>query len=1142
MTLAVVSPDPLSTERIAAELYRERSASDPRNAVQAMISRLRRGLGRSAGSIETTTNGYQLVDATLDVDRAEQLLSASIAEPDPAIAADLLEQAVQLWHGPTLDGLSGELIDAERQRIDGLRADAEDAVLERRLNRGIDQSLVGTLEMAVREQPFREKRWELLMLALYRDSRQAEALRAFQRARSLLSNHLGLEPGPALTRLEQKILSHDPVLDEVLPTGGEHIGAAPGVHSDSGPPADPLPRGTVSVLMCDVVGSVGRWEAAPNDTARDIEQLHRIWEAVTGAHGGRLVKSTGDGVLSVFTTAGSAVLAAADGLRRQPDGTLEVKVAVNTGPLEPIDGGDYRGPTVNRCARLLDLAHGGQILVSGTAADLAVVELGAIADRQLATAPHTERPAAEEARPTLRNLGVHRLRDVPEPIAIWQVEGSGLPMNFPPLDAGAAIPLPRLRNELYGRVALQAEIQERIDDEKLVTLLGPGGIGKTTLAVAVAWEVAGARPLRFVDLARITDPSAVAQRLADAIVDSDHDDERDPIDRIVDRLRLNTDLVVIDNAEHVLDAVAGTVDQVLANEVKASFLVTSRQPLGLADEFIVGIPPLELPTDGDDLGATGRSPSVQLFIERARTARSDFEVPSGRLPVVAHICRRLDGVPLAIELAAGRASLLSVDDIAAMLDDQLRLLRQVRSNRDRRHRSLEAVVSWSLDQLSPDAREVFDRLSVMAGSFGLGAAEALLQRCDLGSIDVLDVLDELHGASLLTVEPEGSRFRMLEPIRQTASAELVDRGVDVDTHRAHARWLTDLVHDAHYRRDESRIEAYALVDENADQLLAAVAWIADAEQSDLAAAIGFESSWWFLTRNPRAGERLLSRLLAIVDRSEDPLGWAKVVIGLGIASAAHPWSDVAHIAQDALSELDRADHPDRGIARLAAAFAIVDQDDPNRPIAYLEEADRLTPSDDRWATALIDMTTMTMSSLLLLLDASLVDPEPMIDRGRRAIATLRDLGETWALGATMAELGRLLQSMHRLDEAEACYLEALELFAGSDYHGSHYVHSELGRLASLRGEHDLAGRHHTEAKRLAEIDGSPGCLAMALAGMGDAAERAGDAPVALDLYREATELSQEATLIEHGHQSWIDAIERLEAVVGDLDPGPSTAV
>ena len=427
-------------------------------------------------------------------------------------------------------------------------------------------------------------------------------------------------------------------------------------------------------------------------------------------------------------------------------------------------------------------------------------------------------------------------------MAIWQVEADGLRSSFPPLESSTTIPVPRLRTTLLGRAELQADIQRLVADERLVTLLGPGGIGKTSLAVAVAWEVGGSRPLRFVDLARLSDPAAVGQRLAEGIVSSDHDEQRDPIDRIIDRLRVSTDLVVIDNAEHVLDSVAAAVDRVLAHEIKGSFLITSRQPLGLAEEFIVGVPPLDLPDGGDDLGATGRAPSVQLFLERARAARPDFELPSGRLPVVAHICRRLDGLPLAIELAAGRASLLALDDIAAMLDDQLRLLRQVRSARDRRHRSLEAVVGWSVDQLSPDARELFDRLSVMAGGFGLDAAEALLHQCDLDSIDPLESLDELHGASLLAVEPAGSRFRMLEPIRQFAAAELADRGLEADTRRAHAQWVTALFTDAHRLRDRPRTAAFERLDAAADQLIAAVTWIAESGARDLAGQIAFPLS------------------------------------------------------------------------------------------------------------------------------------------------------------------------------------------------------------------------------------------------------------------------------------------------------------
>ena len=263
-----------------------------------------------------------------------------------------------------------------------------------------------------------------------------------------------------------------------------------------------------------------------------------------------------------------------------------------------------------------------------------------------------------------------------------------------------------------------------------------------------------------------------------------------------------------------------------------------------------------------------------------------------------------------------------------------------------------------------------------------------------------------------------------------------------------------------------------------------------------------------------------------------------MVLGLGIATAAHPGSAVADDVQAALDEFDRVDHPDRGLARLAAAFAMTAGDDPVQPMRYLDEADTLVSSDDRWARALVDMAMMTMQSLVLLLSGELTDPEPVVDRGRRAVATLRDLDETWALGATLGELGKLFQTLGRLDEAEACYTESLDLFGGADYHGSHYVYSELGRLATKKGEHALAERYHQEAQKIAELDGNEGCMAMTFAGMGDAAEAAGDPERALDLYRRATELSEQASLIEHGHESWRAAIDRLEVLLaGDRTDG-----
>lgn len=1127
-TLAVVAPESLSTERLAAELYRERGTSDPRNAVQAMVSRLRRALGRSAGSVETTANGYRLVEVTVDLDEAEQFLREALSAPDLSEAAARLDEAKALWRGPTLEGLEGELVEAERLRIDGLRHDAEDAVLERRVNAGgnpdPDPDLVHDLEAAVRHQPLREQRWALLMLVLYRAGRQADALRAFQRARGLLADGLGLEPGPTLTSLERRILDQDPTLTG--PAADQPTPHAP--WASPGPPdpatvADPtmapdpaaLPSGTLSVLLCDVEGSVGRWEADPADTGAEIEQLHQVWAEAVEAEAGTVVKSTGDGILAVFETADRAVGAAAGAMAQQVGSALKVRAAIHTGTLEPI-GDDYRGPVINRCARILDLVHGGQIVVSGPTADLARGPLAGRAD-------HDDPPPI-----SLRDLGSHWLRDVPEPMALWQVTGPGLAASFPPLPSRDQTSLPRLRGRLLGRDPLVERVSRLVGDQPLVTLLGPGGIGKTSTALAVGWEVLGGRPVSFVDLARVDDPSVVAEHLAEAVVPGGDDDPRPPTDQLAARLATSTELVIIDNAEHLLDPVAEVVDTVLATRLKGSFLVTSRQPLGVADEVVVGVPPLAVPADGDDLQATGRSPAVELFIDRARTLQPQFSVADGLLPVVAHICRRLDGIPLAIELAAGRATLLSIDDIAARLDDQLRLLRQTHSQRQRRHRSLEVVVRWSVDQLSPEARETFDRLSVMAGSFGLAGVEELLARCGQVDIDGLEAIDELRHASLIMVEPGGSRFRMLEPIRQFAAAELAQRQLEAETRQAHVTWITALAADSHARRDPSRAEAHALLDAESDQVLAALSWLADAAQPDpvMIGALAYPVGWWFLTRDSRAGERILGRLTDRVDQTQHPLAWAQVILGLGMATAAHPESPVTGHSLDAVAIFDHHNHPDRGLVRLAAIFAQTDGNDLGRPARLLDEADRLVPSDDRFGRALIDLTMTILRSVAAAGQAGLDDATEAVARGQRAIATFRELGETWALGSTLGELGRLHQRLGQLEEAEACYLQSLELFDGDDNHASHYVLTELARLAADRGQHEQARRLNAEAMRVAELHMTDGCMALTLAGMAYAADARGDTSEAVELYRQAVDLVPE-TMLELGRSDWVDALARL---------------
>lgn len=1053
--LAVVAPTGLSTPRLAAELYTDRETADPRNAVQAVVSRLRRALGRSAGCVETTSNGYRLVDVSLDVDQAEELLRRAAAEPDPIAAGAVLAEADALWRGPTLDGLGpAAALDAERLRIDGLRADAVDAVAARALDAGAATSeLVAGLEAATRAEPLRERRWELLMTALYRQGRQAEALRAYQQARRHLSDELGLSPGPALVDLERRILIQDPALA--------------GAGGDPDPVAQP--QGVLSLVL-----------VAGEEPA-------------------------------VFAEPAQALAAAVDTAR-----ATGARAAVHTGLLRPVadgDGGDRRNPVADLARRLLDVAHDGQVLASSATADLARPDLAAGIE--------------------LRDLGLHWLADAAEPVAVWQVSGPGLRTVFPPLRTTGPASLPRLRSPLLGRELLVAEVVDLVGRHPLVSLVGPGGIGKTSLSLAAGWAVAGGRPVVFVDLATTTDPAAVANRLAQEVAPADIDDARSPERRLADHLRISTDLVVVDNAEHVLDAVAAVLEPVLADELKGSLLVTSRQPLGLAGEAIVGIPPLALPDQDADLSATGESPSVQLFLARARAARHDVAVPPGLLPVVAHICRRLDGIPLAIELAAGRASLLSVEDIAARVDDQLRLLRQVRSSRERRHRSLEAVVGWSVDQLTPPARQLFARLAVMSGEFDLVGAEALVERCGLGSIDVLECLDELHDASLLAVSGAGgagtARFRMLEPIRQLAEAELTAAGLMAETRRAHARWLIGIVSDAHSRRDDSRPAAFAAVDRYGSQLRAAIAWIAETAQLDLAEEIALGAAWWFLLNDARAGRDLMTTLMGLADREREPRRWAVLVLARAMAKVDHSDRAIAGPVLQAVQVLDDHDHPDADVARVVAAFTQLAGTDLSIPYQLLQEADALTQGGGTWSRAVVDMAIMILDGIRYGLEPTAADPALALARGHRAAQAFRAMGEHWALGVTMSELGRLHQQLGDDERAEVCYLEAVDLLDGGEHHVIHFLYSCLGRLATGRGDHERALTYHRQALAIAEVDANPGCIAVTQAGLAHAAEARGDRIEARDRYRLALARTDDLSIFEYGQGEWRAALARLEA-------------
>ena len=462
-----------------------------------------------------------------------------------------------------------------------------------------------------------------------------------------------------------------------------------------------LPAGQVTFLFSDIEGSTKRWErdAEGMRVALDVHRRHTV--RAIAEHDGALVKDTGDGAFAAFASARSAVLAAVDLQRRLADARwpddvpLRVRIGIHTGPGMPGDG-DYHGRAVNRCARVMGAAHGGQVLVTEeTAAEVAEVDGIALAD-----------------------LGLHRLPDFSRPARLHQVLHQDLPAHFPPLRTldGSPNNLPEQAASLVGRREELAELRSALTESRLVTLTGAGGVGKTRLAVQLGAEVLHEHPdgVWLVELGMVQTLEHVERAVAAALRVPDRPG-RTTIEALIEFVASRKLLVIIDNCEHVLEPISAVAARLLdARDVRV--VATSREPLAVTGERVFAVPPLSV--DGGD--------AMRLFIERATAASRDFDGDSVDADVVGSICRRLDGLPLAIELAAARVRVMSVREIDRRLDDRFRLLTGGSRTALPRQRTLEATVAWSHDLLPGAERILFARLAAFASPFRIDDAEAVV--------------------------------------------------------------------------------------------------------------------------------------------------------------------------------------------------------------------------------------------------------------------------------------------------------------------------------------------------------------------------------------------------------------------------------
>jgi predicted ATPase len=560
----------------------------------------------------------------------------------------------------------------------------------------------------------------------------------------------------------------------------------------------------VTFLFTDIEGSTRRWEADADGMRSALAAHDKVLRSAIEAQDGFLFSHTGDGVAAAFASPMSAVDAAIDAQREVQ---LPVRMGIATGEAELRDG-DYFGTVLNRAARVMAAGHGGQILMADSTAGL----LSGV---------------------DLVSLGPRRLRDLPNPITVFQLQAPGLQTDFPPLRTLDSSPgnLRPAVTSLVGRDDEVAEIVAAVRSRRLVTLTGVGGVGKTRLATEVAVQLVDEfrDGVWVFELAAVSDPAAVPDAVA-AVLGITQQPGKTVTESVSGALEGRLRLLLFDNCEHVLNVAADLIEAILAASGTVRIVATSREGLGIADEQLWPVPSLDVDA------------AVSLFVERARSVAPRFSLD--REDAVAEICRRLDGIPLAVELAASRMSSMTADEIHDRLDNRFKLLVGSRRGLER-HQTLRHAVAWSYELLEDPEKVLLERSSVFAGGFDLESACAVAGSDDVDDYAVLDLLDTLVRKSLAVADRSSGRTRysMLETIRQFAEEQLATRGEADVVRTAHSRHFARRLADTMERWDSPRQrEAYIWFSAELANLRSAFRWAADRNDLDAAATIAVNAT------------------------------------------------------------------------------------------------------------------------------------------------------------------------------------------------------------------------------------------------------------------------------------------------------------
>jgi predicted ATPase/class 3 adenylate cyclase len=787
--------------------------------------------------------------------------------------------------------------------------------------------------------------------------------------------------------------------------------------------------GILTFLFTDLESSTLLWDRYP-DLMQVVSARHDnvLRRALEDNHG-RVVKTTGDGFHVVFESPADGVAAALAGQEAieveewPPEiGTLKVRMGLHSGESKARDS-DFYGTELNRAARVMGIAHGGQVLISGAAAGLL---RGRLPDGA-----------------ALIDLGLHRLKGLSDPERVYQLTHPTLKTDFPPLQSSISNShnLPTQLTSFIGRAMELQEVKRLLESNRLLTLLGPGGTGKTRLMLQTASDLVEQFPdgVWLVELAPHTSQELVVEKTADVLGVRGQPD-RSLLDSLVIYLRHKETLLLLDNAEHLILASAELAEHLLAACPQVKILVTSREALSIDGEATFQVPFMSLPaSDVASAAELETAEAAQLFLERARAVRPDFKLTAGNIPAVAEIVRRLDGIPLALELAAARLKVISAEGIAARLNDRFRLLVGGRRTALPRQQTLQALIDWSWNLLEESEQILLRRLSVFSGGWILEDAQQIAGDAPLDEYAVLDNLEALVDKSLVATSslPDGSgRFHLLESIRQYAQDRLSEAWEDETLGNRHAAYFAGLVCDA--EAADTHVETLAWIKRlvrETDNFRAAFSWMEKHDPLPILESAGkliMLDGRGFWSFSPPQARRWLDRAIEIGRTAEVPEEMLQAHhLHLGLALGA--MSSINFI-------LGRHEE---GAAAGAKALSILRPLGESRHLAFVlgiyaynlnylgrwseafeagEEARKVAQARREGVALSIALAALGMSTLMS------GDIEKVHEYLRAGKAVIQELGSSWiGLHILMME-GRLLAITGKLDHAESIYREAIHGF------------------------------------------------------------------------------------------------------------------